>query len=55
MVQWCWDNSIPMASGKEKRDWLYDKKSLPSRKSYEEQLSSREVYDKQVERSCMGY
>lgn len=55
IVEWCWSNRIPMISGKDKRAWLYAGGELPDRSKFAEQLSSRELYDKQARQSCLGY
>lgn len=52
-IDWCWRNGIPMASGAQKRDWLYSGKALPSRETYTR--VSREEYEKQAHRACLGY
>lgn len=55
LLNWCWKNKKPMFSGKSKRGWLYNNESLPPSSDFEEQFSNREIFDKQKERSCLGY
>jgi len=55
VVEWCWSNRIPMISGKDRREWLYGGGKLPNRSKFAEQLSSRELYDRQAKQSCLGY
>jgi hypothetical protein len=53
IVEWCWQNGVPMLSGAAKRGWLYQGLPLPSRAGYVR--PSREDYARQAERACMGY
>jgi hypothetical protein len=55
VVDWCWNNQLPMVSGKDRRDWMYNRTPLPDRSKYVDQLSSREKYDRQGKQSCLGY
>lgn len=55
LLSWCWKNKKPMFSGKSKRAWLYKNEPLPPSSDFEEQFRSREIFDKQKERSCLGY
>ena len=50
---WCYENNLPIIPGKQKRDWLYNKVSLPSYDDYEQ--VDRETFDKRFKRACMGY
>jgi hypothetical protein len=52
-IDWCWRNDVPMTSGANKRDWLYSGKALPSREVYVR--VSKEDYEKQAHRACLGY
>ena len=52
-MDWCWRNEIPMISGANKRDWLYSGKTLPARETYAR--VSKEEYEKQAHRACLGY
>lgn len=52
-INWCWRNDIPMTSGASKRDWLYSGKALPSREAFVR--VSKEEYEKQAHRACLGY
>ena len=53
VIDWCYDNDLPVITGKQKRDWMYNKKPLPSFNSYVQ--VDREEYDQQIHSSCMGY
>lgn len=55
ILNWCWKNKIPMISGKDRREWLYNKKPLPNKSNYFDQLNSREVYNHQTKLACGGY
>lgn len=55
LLDWCWSNRKPMYSGKEKRDWLYNDKPLPPNRNFYAQFGSREIFNKQQVRSCLGY
>lgn len=55
VVNWCWQNRIPMTTSAARRAWLYEGAPLPDKKSYAQQLSSRPAYDDQASQSCMGY
>lgn len=50
---WCYENNLPIIPGKQKRDWLYNKVSLPSYDDYEQ--VDKETFDKQFKRACMGF
>jgi len=53
LVEWCWQNDLPMASAAETRGWLYRGHSLPSRTAYAR--VSREDYEEQARRACLGH
>ena len=53
ILEWCFQNELPMLTGKSKRNWMYEDGQLPSRENYVH--VSREVYEKQTESSCLGY
>ena len=55
LLDWCWENKKPMFSGKSKREWRYNKVSLPPASEFMEQLSDRKKYDEQRKQSCLGY
>ncbi len=55
LLNWCWENKKPMFSGKSKREWLYNKASLPPASEFVEQLSDRKMFDEQRKQSCLGY
>ncbi len=55
ILDWCWTRKIPMVSGKDKREWLYNGADLPDAYNYVEQLASRDAYDEQTKLSCQGY
>jgi hypothetical protein len=50
---WCFKNNLPVITGKQQRDWLYNKKPLPSFENYVQ--VSREDFDYQFKQACMGY
>ena len=53
IVDWCWQNELPMLSGAQERGWLYEGRSLPSKADYEP--VTRDEYEQQANRTCMGY
>jgi hypothetical protein len=55
LLEWCWSNRKPMLSGATSRAWLYSGAPLPSIRTYDEQLASRQAYDQQTKMSCLGY
>lgn len=55
VIDWCWDNKIPIISSKDRREWLYAAGTLPNRSKFLEQLSSRGLYLYQAQQSCLGY
>jgi hypothetical protein len=52
---WCWRQRIPMAASADTRAWKYEGRPLPPRAGYEALWESREAFDHQAHRSCMGY
>ena len=50
---WCFNNKLPVITGKQERDWLYNKKELPSLKDQVQE--NRETFDRQFKQTCMGY
>ena len=54
-LEWCWHHQIPIVSGKDRREWLYNKARLPEKEKYAAQLASRDKYDRQARLSCVGY
>jgi len=55
LMEWCWNNRIPMVSGNDRRQWLYNNKVLSVGQKYPEQFASREKYEMQKKMSCLGY
>lgn len=55
IFEWCWQNRLPIIPGDASRKWLYSRGKLPEKSKFEDQLSSREQFDKQLKLSCMGY
>lgn len=55
IIEWCWKNHLPMVSGRDRREWLYHRVTLPLASTYKQQLASRELYDRQAKSSCVGY
>jgi hypothetical protein len=53
IVDWCWRNNLPMLSGAQERGWLYEGRALPSKADYEP--VARDEYERQANRTCMGY
>jgi hypothetical protein len=55
VIEWCWENRIPIIPGNSVSDWQYKQVPLPDKSSFTTQFSSREEYDRLVKRSCQGY
>lgn len=55
LMDWCWDNQLPILSSNARRDWLYNGTSLPSAEELAGALVSREAYDEKARRACQGY
>ncbi len=53
IIDWCWENNLPVITGKDKRNWMYNNGILPSRETYKQ--VSKEEYMRQVARCCQGY
>ena len=53
IIEWCWENKLPVISGKVKRSWMYKKNKLPSKDGYEQ--VSKEKYYSQMKSACNGY
>jgi len=53
VLEWCWEQGLPMITSKNKRDWMYNDKTLPSKEGY--QQVSKEEYTRQTKRRCAGY
>jgi hypothetical protein len=53
ILEWCWQNGLPMLSGAEERGWLYEGRPLPAKAGYVQ--VAREEYDRRAHRTCMGY
>jgi hypothetical protein len=53
IVDWCWQNTLPMLTGAEERAWLYERRPLPSKGRYVP--VPRDEYERQANRTCMGY
>lgn len=55
LINWCWQNRVPMVTTKVHDDWLYKHMPLPDRAAFAAQFSSRARFDEQTRRTCMGY
>jgi len=53
VVEWCWRNGLPMLSGKQEREWLYEGHALPSKRA--SVRVARDEYARQARSTCMGY
>lgn len=53
VIDWCWENHLPMITRKDSSPWLYSNGELPKRDGYEQ--VSRQKYAKQAEMRCRGY
>jgi hypothetical protein len=55
VIDWCWANRIAIASGKARRDWMYGAAPLPATSSLDDQLASRDAFDRAARQACLGY
>ncbi|MHB0971250.1 MAG: hypothetical protein ACYC7A_18480 [Thermoanaerobaculia bacterium] len=55
VINWCWEQRRPIASGKARRDWMYGDKPLPEPSGLAQQFSSRAVFDHAARQACLGY
>jgi len=55
LIDWCWNNRLPIIPEKDRSDWLYKHAQLPDKATYSEQFSSRKEYDYLVKQSCLGF
>jgi hypothetical protein len=55
LMDWCWNNQIPMLSSNARRDWLYNGASLPTADQLAAAMVSREAYNDKAKRACQGY
>lgn len=55
LIEWCWNNRLPIIPEKDRSDWLYKRTALPDKVSYSNQFSSREKYDQLLKQSCLGF
>ena len=53
VIDWCWEQGLPMVSGTQRRGWLYEGGELPRRDEYEQ--VGREEYRRKTRRSCQGF
>jgi hypothetical protein len=55
VIDWCWEQRVPIASGEARRNWMHNKVALPSPATLAHQFSSREVFDRAAKQACLGY
>lgn len=55
LIDWCWNNRLPIIPEKDRSEWLYKHASLPDKTTYSSQFSSRKEYDHLVKQSCLGF
>ena len=55
LMDWCWDNQIPILSSNSRREWLYNGTNLPTLADLGESLVSRSAFDEKAKRACQGY
>jgi hypothetical protein len=53
IIDWCWDNGLPMISSSVRRAWKYEGKALPSKNEYVR--VSKDEYASQARSACSGY
>jgi hypothetical protein len=55
IIDWCWRNQIPAATGEETRAWLYHGTPLPMNGIARSELGSRKAYDERIRLARLGY
>ena len=55
LMEWCWQNRLPMLSSSMRRKWLYSGEELPRKQVMIDQLTTHEDYLFQTRQSCLGY
>jgi hypothetical protein len=55
VLDWCWQQRIPMVSHAAAAAWEHDGTPFPPRQAYAEQLASKDAYYRQAHRSAAGY
>ena len=53
MVDWCWQEGLPMLSGESVRGWQYSGRALPAKAEYSQ--VDKEEYEQQANSACTGY
>jgi hypothetical protein len=53
VLDWCWDNGLPMISSSVRRAWKYEGKALPRKADYVR--VSKNEYASQAKSACLGY
>ena len=55
IIDWCWQQRVPIASGRARRDWIYNNMALPAASTLTHQFTSREAFDHAAKQACLGY
>jgi hypothetical protein len=55
MVDWCFDNRLPMLSGEQRENWRYNRAPLPPKEGFSAQFVSRDAYHEAAIRAFNGY
>jgi hypothetical protein len=55
LMEWCWQNRLPMLSSRMRIKWLYTGEELPSKQAMIDKLTTHEDYLYQTKQSCLGY
>lgn len=53
VIDWCWENGLPMISSSVRRAWKYEGKALPRKTDYVR--VSKNEYASQARSACLGY
>lgn len=55
ILEWCWDNKLPILASSQRREWLYKGSPLPERNALAITLEDRSKYDYAARQACLGY
>lgn len=55
LLDWCWDNHLPILASSQRREWLYNGVKLPQPDTLVRTLRDRAQFDHAAKQACLGY
>lgn len=55
ILDWCWQNNLPILARSQRMEWLYNGEALPEQSDLDQTLKNRSTYDYAARQACHGF